>query len=117
MVMLPSLTSQLKLTYGWRPTLMAVGAVQATLGAVAAAFLLRRPEDFGLAPDGAAEAEASLSGLSGLSSIELARVQRREAGLELADQEVSDHVEPSYGRRGGDEDAVTLLVAAAVDEA
>ena len=102
MVMLPSLTSQLKLSYGWRPTLMAVGAAQAVLGVVAASFLLRRPEDFGLWPDGAAEAEAEaglsrlsrlsrLGGLSSSSSVELASVQRREAGVEVAGQEETEH--------------------------
>jgi MFS family permease len=56
---------------GWRETWVVVGLSIALLASLAAPFMRRRPEDYGMVPDGKAEYRATPTGLSKLDEVSL----------------------------------------------
>ena len=76
------LISLVALAYGWRTAFRLLGFASLGLIAVFALFIRRRPEDIGLLPDGASQAQATTNGRPGEASI-------TEDGVPLEDGEVS----------------------------
>ena len=56
---------------GWRETWVVVGLSIAILASLAAPFMRRRPEDYGMVPDGKAEYRGSPTGISKLDEVSL----------------------------------------------
>lgn len=56
---------------GWRETWVVVGLSIALLASLAAPFMRRRPEDYGMVPDGKAEYRAAPTGISKLDEVSL----------------------------------------------
>ena len=59
------LISLVALAYGWRAAFRLLGFASLGLIAIFALLIRRRPEDIGLLPDGASQAQAPINGLSG----------------------------------------------------
>ena len=76
------LISLVALAYGWRTAFRLLGFASLGLIAVFALFIRRRPEDIGLLPDGASQAQASTNGRPGEASA-------TEGGVPSEDGEVS----------------------------